>query len=150
MRIASIIAEINTKKAENGMTNQQISDASGVPKPTVDRVLRGGTDEPRAQTLLDIAAVFDYDLVQSQQPDAARDDAHAQQIAALYESQLADLRRQLNITRAEKARSIHILGWIVAVLVLGIFAILLVDALNPTVGWFRGTVRYIEEMAKAI
>ena len=149
MRIASIIAEINTKKAESGMTNQQISDASGVPKPTVDRVLRGGTDEPRAQTLLDIAAVFDYDLVQSQQPDAAKD-AHAQQIAALYESQLADLRRQLNITRAEKARSIHILGWIVAVLVLGIFAILLFDALNPTVGWFRGTVRYIEEMAKAI
>lgn len=150
MRIASIIAEINTRKAESGMTNQQISDASGVPKPTVDRVLRGGTDEPRAQTLLDIAAVFDYDLVQSQQPDAARDDTHAQQIAALYESQLADLRRQLNITRAEKARSIHILGWIVAVLVLGIFAILLVDALNPTVGWFRGTVRYIEEMARAI
>ena len=149
MRIASIIAEINTKKAESGMTNQQISDASGVPKPTVDRVLRGGTDEPRAQTLLDIAAVFDYDLVPTQQPDAAKD-AHARQIAALYESQLADLRRQLNITRAEKARSIHILGWIVAVLVLGIFAILLFDALNPTVGWFRGTVRYIEEMAKAI
>lgn len=149
MRIASIIAEINTKKAESGMTNQQISDASGVPKPTVDRVLRGGTDEPRAQTLLDIAAVFDYDLVPTQQPDAAKD-AHARQIASLYESQLADLRRQLNITRAEKARSIHILGWIVAVLVLGIFAILLFDALNPTVGWFRGTVRYIEEMAKAI
>lgn len=149
MRIASIIAEINTKKAESGMTNQQISDASGVPKPTVDRVLRGGTDEPRAQTLLDIAAVFDYGLVPTQQPDAAKD-AHARQIAALYESQLADLRRQLNIIRAEKARSIHILGWIVAVLVLGIFAILLFDALNPTVGWFRGTVRYIEEMAKAI
>lgn len=150
MSIASIIADINAKKAESGMTNQQISDASGVPKPTVDRVLRGGTDEPRAQTLLDIAAVFDYDLVPAQQPDAARDDAHAQQIAALYESQLADLRRQLNITRAEKARSIHILGWIVAVLVLGIFAILLFDALNPTVGWFRGTVRYIGEMASAI
>lgn len=150
MRIASIVAEINTKKSESGMTNQQISDASGVPKPTVDRVLRGGTDEPRAQTLLDIAAVFGYDLVQSQQPDAAWDDAHARQIAALYESQLADLRRQLSITRAEKARCIRILGWIVAVLVLGIFAILMVDALNPTIGWFRGTARYVEAMASAI
>ena len=139
MRIASIIADINAEKAESGMTNQQIADASGVPKPTVDRVLRGGTDEPRAQTLLDIAAVFDYDLIRERQPDSDKD-AHARQIADLYEAQIEDLRRQLNIVRAEKARSIRILGWIVAVLVAGIVAILLIDALNPAIGWFRETI----------
>lgn len=149
MRIAEIIADLNAKKAEMGLTNQQIADISRVPKPTVDRVLRGGTDEPRAQTLLDIAAVFNYDLIQTGRPGAEQD-VQSQKIAAIYEAQISDLHKALNVTRAEKNRTIRVLGGIVAFLAIETFVILLFDALNPTVGWFRGTAGYTREQIQAL
>ena len=46
MTVSDIVDGIIQKKNAIGMTNQQLSDASGVPKPTVDRVLRRDTPQP--------------------------------------------------------------------------------------------------------
>jgi transcriptional regulator with XRE-family HTH domain len=60
MTVSDIIDGIIQKKNAIGMNNQQLSDASGVPKATVDRVVRGDTPNPSMQTILELAAAVGY------------------------------------------------------------------------------------------
>lgn len=132
MGLDEIIRDLNAKKAETGLTNQQISELSQIPKSTVDRVLRGGPEEPRAQTLLSIAEALDFKLAPVNKP-TVRGDSYAAQIAELYEARIADLKKQLILTRAEKDRAIRNLCWIVALLVLGVVTALLVGRVGDAV-----------------
>ena len=45
-------------KDERKLTNQQISDLSGVPLSTVTRILNGQTDNPNFQTIIDIVTAM--------------------------------------------------------------------------------------------
>lgn len=60
MTVSDIVDGIITKKNTIGMTNQQLADASGVPKTTIDRILRKETANPSMQTVLDLAASVGY------------------------------------------------------------------------------------------
>lgn len=60
MKTADIVDGIIEKKNEKNMTSQQLADASGVPKSTVDRILRKETPNPTMQTVLDMAAAVGY------------------------------------------------------------------------------------------
>lgn len=159
MEIKDIIARIIAKMKELGMTAQQLADKSNVPKSTVDRILRGDTANPLFQTILDLAAAVDYELFDSPKPKPVQipieNDAspYLKHIIAMYERQLADKdasharemakhERQHNLMTAEKNRWIKILAIIVGILGAGVVAILLIDILNPTVGWIRRDVAY--------
>lgn len=63
MTVNELIQDIAQRKEAMKITNQMLSDASGVPKTTVDRILRGDTPNPSMQTVLDMAYVVGYRLV---------------------------------------------------------------------------------------
>ena len=157
MQTKDIIAGIAARKEALCLTSQQIADKSGVPKSTVDRILRGDTPNPTIQTILDLAAAVDYDPFNVPAPKLAPPPSdsspYLQHIISMYERQLADREaahiremekheRQLNQLTAEKNRWIKILAIIVGVLGAGVVAILLIDILNPTVGWIRRDLAY--------
>lgn len=154
MQALDIIDGILAKKEELGMTSQQLADASGVPKSTVDRILRKDTPNPSMQTILDIADAVGYQLFESAPrtlpvvPMEGAASPYLQHIITMYERQLADkdaaharevtkLERNYNLVTNEKNRWIKILAIIVGVLGIGVVTILLIDILNPAVGWFR-------------
>lgn len=62
MDVSTIVDGILERKTALGMTVQQISDASGVPKSTVDNILRKAVNNPSAQNILDIASAVGYDI----------------------------------------------------------------------------------------
>ena len=52
------IEEIKQKKAQRGLTNEQMAKLSGLPLATVQKVLGGTTKSPRYKTVASLAAVF--------------------------------------------------------------------------------------------
>lgn len=53
---------ISQKKKELGMTNEELSKRSGVPKGTIDKILSGVTKDPKLETLKAIAKVLGLSL----------------------------------------------------------------------------------------
>lgn len=80
MTVRELIEDIAKRKEALKITNQMLSDASGVPKTTVDRILRGDTPNPSMQTVLDIAYVVGYRFIND-------NDAHADTV----DNQLVDM-----------------------------------------------------------
>ena len=143
MNVCDIIDGINARKSAVGMTNQQIADASGVPKSTVDRVLSKRTENPTMQVILDIAGAVGYNMGGSPKlpaTDADHDSQYVRHIITMYESQIAAQERQYNRITAEKDRWIRTLAAIIAVMGTGIFAVLLIDMTNPDFGWIQHDV----------
>lgn len=145
MTVSEIIDGILERKAILNATIQQISDASGVPKSTVDNILRKSTANPTMQNVLDIANAVGYEFSAAKQNAPETDDVAMKQIIYIYEQRCADLEResrlktvQSNLLMAEKTRWIKFLTTLCLALVAGIIIILLYDVTNPNVGWFRG------------
>lgn len=162
MQVGDIINGILAKKEELGMTSQQIADASGVPKSTVDRILRKDTPNPSMQTILDIADAVGYQLFDTAPrklqavPVEGEASPYLHHIISMYERQLADKdaahareiakqERQYNMVANEKNRWIKILAIIVGILGIGVVTILLIDILNPTIGWIQREIAYNAE-----
>lgn len=139
MTVAELIQDISKRKAEMGITNQMLSDASGVPKTTVDRILRGDTPNPSMQTVLDMAYVVGYRLVNDN--DTSNRPINSQLVEALErESRLKTI--QHNLIMAEKDRAIatkdkwiHQLYRIILIMGLGVILVLLLDVLIRGIGW---------------
>lgn len=146
MTTADIISGILTKKQESGMTNQQLSDASGVPKSTVDRILSGRTDNPSLQNILDMANAVGYEFesrpaLPSATTAAGDTTAH---IRAIYEDRIQSYERLLardqrhhNMILAEKNRWIVFSMALNIILVSFLVGVLLYDLSNLDVGWVR-------------
>lgn len=62
MNVDAIIDGILERKEQVGMTNQQIADASGVPRTTINRILAKQTQNPSIKTVADIAMAVGYDI----------------------------------------------------------------------------------------
>lgn len=104
MTVSELLKEISRRKDDLNLTNRMISDASGVPKSTVDRVLRGETNDPSAQTVLDMAFVVGFRLVNDndQTPDAVDG-----QLVSLLERENRLKTVQSNALLAAKDRTIE-------------------------------------------
>lgn len=120
-----ILAKLKQRQTELGMTNQQVSDASGVPYSSFTR-------SPSFQDIAAIAAALDLSL------DDLTGRGRTPAAAAPPDDRFLNLVfRQHHLHMAEKNRWIKILFAVVTLLVCFIIVILLIDITNPAVGWFR-------------
>lgn len=149
MSVEELVEDIKRRKEEMKLTSKMISDASGVPKSTVDRILRGETRDPYAQSLLAIAYTVGYRFVNDNDPKEASSDGKL--IVALErESRLKTV--QHNTIIAEKDRVIEDKSkWVKFLAATSIaFALLLIvtwvgismlmhyDLTHTGIGYFRG------------
>lgn len=150
MTVAEIIDGIIAKKNLIGMSNQQLSDASGVPKPTIDRILRHDTTNPSMQTVLDLAAAVGFSFSNHPENTPAlptQDSINDPMVVHLinvyeargqkYEERIKRNTAHFNMLLAEKNRWLKFSMSLNIILVVFICAILLYDATHPDIGWIR-------------
>lgn len=148
--IDGIIAKIN----EIGITRQQLSDASGVPKSTIDRILRKETPNPSLQTVLDLAAAVGYTFGNHpEQPEAipaasVKDPMVSHLISVYenrgraYEERIKRITAHFNMLLAEKNRWIRLSLTLNLIFVVFFALIVLIDVTNSDIGWVREMFRY--------
>lgn len=156
----SISGILSEHKRKIGVTNQWIADTAKVSKATVDRVLSGGAKAPRYETLQAIAsavgctmAEFEGMLPEIEDPQQAPAEPNPEDdrffaMMCMMEDRIADQREQhdAELNRMRKWLSVVV---IVCLALVGVLvAILLIDMLNPNVGWIRGV--HIEQFAKRL
>lgn len=125
--------QLKILKEKRKLTNQQLSDLSGVPVGTINRILSGQTDNPSFQTVCDMVLAMDGSLDEivgiKETPDenAEKKVRANQEILSLYESMIAS-----------KNQWIHRLFVCCCVLTLVLIFLVVFDLSNPAVGFFRG------------
>lgn len=147
MQVSEIIDGIIAKKNDTGMTNQQVADKSGVPKPTVDRILRGATENPSVQNIIDIANAVGYvfgpqESALSSTPVPETGDPMVQYIFKLYEDRIKAERYDHNQHIAEKNRWLRMSLALNIILVACICGVLIYDVTHPDIGWFQRDALY--------
>lgn len=119
MTVNEIIDSILDAKTKLSITNQQLADASGVPKTTVDRILRKDTGNPSMQTVLDMAQVVGLRLTNDNDTSFSCQPVGQQVIDMLErESRLKTV--QANLVAAEKDRTIANKDWWIKFLVIAL------------------------------
>lgn len=116
--------DLKALREKRKMTNQQISDASGVPLSSVNRVFSGQTDNPGFLMIRDIVIAMkgSLDEIAGIKHQSSADD----QIIALYERSIAN-----------KDRWIKRLFIFSVSIVVGVMVFLLIDILDPAIGFIR-------------
>lgn len=122
-------------KDERGMTNQQLSERSGVPLSSVHRVLSGQTDNPNFQTVCDLVIALGGSLdemvgIRAPTPPVEKDTSGE---IELLKAVIAE--KEQTIVRKDKwlAR----LTYIVCGLVGFILIMTIIDRLNGNIGYWR-------------
>lgn len=111
MQTNEIIDGILDKMHESRINARQMADASGVPKSTVDRILRKETANPSLQNILDMAAAVGYQIgAPIPKPPAVGDpDQYFEYINKVHADQVARMRAHYNMLLAAKDRWINYL-----------------------------------------
>ena len=112
--------QLKLLKEKRKLTNQQLSDLSGVPVGTINRILSGQTDNPSFQTVCDMVMAMEI-------PQAEKKARASQEILSLYEAMIES-----------KNKWLHRLFVCCCVLTLVLIFLVIFDLMNPSVGFFRG------------
>lgn len=149
MTTPEILDGIFSKQREINMNNQQLSDASGVPKATIERIKRGDTPNPTMDTILALSAAVGYTFSNQPEPKppipetVKVSDPILQILLAHYEKQEIDHAESMkrvvshfNMQLAEKNREIRSKSITQGLLIIGFITLLLVDIATPDLGWF--------------
>lgn len=150
MTTPEILDGIFRKQTEIGMTNQQFSDASGVPKATIERIKRGDTTNPTMQTILDMAAAIGYSFSNHPDQPAAipvedkiKDPMILHMISVYekrgtaYEERIKRITAHFNMLLAEKNRWLVFSLTVNIILIVFLVCIMVLDILHPDIGWVR-------------
>ena len=150
MTVTDIVDGIIQKKRAIGMTNQQLSDASGVPKTTIDRILRYETPNPTMQTILDLAAAVGYTISNHPEkpspiPEQSKVSdpmtqymiSHYEQEIVTYEERLKRTLSHFNMLLAEKNRWLRFSLVMNIIFITFLVGLLILDLFSPGVGWMR-------------
>ena len=146
MDINAVIDGIQERRVEAGLTYQQVADASGVPKSTVNRILLKQTPNPSIKTLADLAAAVGYDLDPAK-PAVMKDHTKDSYIIFLQESlavkdrqhekEKTQMEARHNRAIAEKNRTIKYLAIALIMTLSFLICWLIIDITHPTVGWIQ-------------
>lgn len=144
MEIPELIAQLDAKRLERGMSYQTVADACGVSKATIYRTLTGVT-EPTAQLLNHIEAAVQYvPPVQDQLPPVECSEAYINYLRAAlhqqtedYNRHIAQLQTHYSMLHRQDRRVITFLIVCITVLVLFIIFWLVMDVIHPSIGWIQ-------------
>lgn len=122
--------QLKQLKEKRKLTNQQLSDLSGVPIGTVNRILSGQTDNPSFQSVCDMVMAMDGSLdelvgIKEETAPTERKSA-SKEIIQLYEGIIADKEKWM--------MRLFTCCCILTIVLIGIVAF---DLLNPNHGWFQ-------------
>lgn len=115
-------------KTKKNLTNQDLSDLSGVPVGTINRILANQTDNPSFQTVCDIVIALEgsLDELAGIQPKKEKEPVKLNsEMEALYK-QIVD----------SKDKWIQRLFLVLCVLVGFVIFVLIFDLMNPDIGFF--------------
>ncbi|MGN0969361.1 MAG: helix-turn-helix domain-containing protein [Evtepia sp.] len=122
--------QLKLLKDKRKLTNQQLSDLSGVPVGTINRILSGQTDNPSFQTVCDMVMAMEGSLdelvgIKEDSPEEQRKAVNPE-IIKLYENMID-----------YKEKWIQRLFVCCCVLTLVLIGIVAFDLMNPAIGFFR-------------
>lgn len=137
--MSQICDRLNAIKQKSGLTLTAWAERSGVPVSTISRILSGATENPGLQTVVDLVAAAEVpmsDVLPDLFPPPEDSPAALTGEALLAEkdARIASLQR----LASSRARWLRLLAIIATSLVAVIVFLLIVDALSPNIGWFRG------------
>ena len=116
-------------KDQRKLTNQQLSDLSGVPVGTINRIMAGQTDNPSFQTVCDMVMAMGGsldELAGIQTPGGGEPSPPGEDLIPLYER-----------TIEGKEKWLYRLFFLCCVLVAVLLGVLIYDLTHPMVGFFR-------------
>ena len=116
-------------KDQRKLTNQQLSDLSGVPVGTINRLMAGQTDNPSFQTVCDMVMAMGGsldELAGIQTPGGGEPSPPGEDLIRLYER-----------TIEGKEKWLYRLFFLCCVLVAVLLGVLIYDLTHPMVGFFR-------------
>ena len=118
-------------KLKKNLTNQELSDLSGVPVGTINRIMANQTDNPSFQTVSDIVIALDASLdelagIRPKKDSEAENAKYTPEIEAIYKQMIHS-----------KDKWIFRLFVFSCVIVAFIVFLLIFDLLNPNIGFFR-------------
>ena len=116
-------------KDQRKLTNQQLSDLSGVPVGTINRIMAGQTDNPSFQTVCDMVMAMGGsldELAGIQTPGGGEPSPPGEDLIRLYER-----------TIEGKEKWLYRLFCLCCVLVAVLLGVLIYDLTHPMVGFFR-------------
>ena len=119
-----LATQLKLLKEKRKLTTQQLSDLSGVPVGTINRILSGQTDNPSFQTVCDLVMAMDGSLdelvgIQTETPPAEKKAQASQEILRLYEEMISTKN-----------------AWLLRLFVC--LCVVIFDLMNPSIGFFRG------------
>ena len=116
-------------KDQRKLTNQQLSDLSGVPVGTINRIMAGQTDNPSFQTVCDMVMAMGGsldELAGIQKPGGGEPSPPGEDLIRLYER-----------TIEGKEKWLYRLFFLCCVLIAVLLGVLIYDLTHPMVGFFR-------------
>lgn len=116
-------------KDQRKLTNQQLSDLSGVPVGTINRIMAGQTDNPSFQTVCDMVMAMGGsldELAGIQTPGGGEPSPPGEDLIRLYER-----------TIEGKEKWLYRPFFLCCVLVAVLLGVLIYDLTHPMVGFFR-------------
>lgn len=116
-------------KDQRKLTNQQLSDLSGVPVGTINRIMAGQTDNPSFQTVCDMVMAMGGsldELAGIQTPGGGEPSPPGEDLIRLYER-----------TIEGKEKWLYRLFFFCCVLIAVLLGVLIYDLTHPMVGFLR-------------
>ena len=124
-----LLTRLKELKDQRKLTNQQLSDLSGVPVGTINRIMAGQTDNPSFQTVCDMVMAMGGsldELAGIQTPGGGEPSPPGEELIRLYER-----------TIEGKEKWLYRLFFLCCVLIAVLLGVLIYDLTHPMVGFFR-------------
>ena len=122
--------QLKLLKEKRKLTNQQLSDLSGVPVGTINRILSGQTDNPSFQTVCDMVMAMEGSL---DELVGIKEDSPVEQLKTAN-PEIIKLYENMIDYKEKWIQRLFVCCCILTLVLIGIVAF---DLMNPAIGFFR-------------